>query len=253
MKHILLTFTLILIVCTALFAQQTQTKPQTAPTQTKPASTMTDKQKTSYSVGLNIGMNLYEQQVEVDATSLFKGIQDGLANATPALSEAEIRATLMTLQKQIIDRQDAQKKELANKNKTEADTFLAKNKAKPDIVTLPSGLQYKIITVGKGPKPAATDTVTTNYKGSFLDGKQFDSSYDRGEPASFTVNGVIPAWTEALQLMPVGSKWQLFVPPDLAYGENGFQNVIPPNAALLFEVELISIQPQKEEPEQKKP
>jgi len=107
MKHILLTFTLILIVCTALFAQQTQTKPQTAPTQTKPASTMTDKQKTSYSVGLNIGMNLYEQQVEVDATSLFKGIQDGLANATPALSEAEIRATLMTLQKQIIDRQDA--------------------------------------------------------------------------------------------------------------------------------------------------
>jgi FKBP-type peptidyl-prolyl cis-trans isomerase FklB len=250
MKQISITITFIMLMIGAsLFAQQTQT----APTQTAPTSTMTDKEKTSYSIGINIGLNLHEQQVEVDSPSLLKGIQDGLANAKPALSEAEIRAALMTLQKQIIDRQEAQKKELATKNQKEADAFLTENKAKPGVITLPSGLQYKILAEGKGPKPAATDTVTTNYKGTFLDGKQFDSSYDRGEPASFTVNGVIPGWTEALQLMTVGSKWQLFVPPGLAYGENGFQNVIPPNAALLFEVELISIEPTKSEDDQKHP
>lgn len=241
MKHTLTTITLILLFAGfALCAGKPQTQPQT---QTAPSSNMTDKQKTSYSIGINIGMNLYEQQVDIDSASLLKGIQDGLANSKPALSEAEIRATLMALQKQIVDRQEAQKKALAEKNKTEADKFLAENKAKPGVVTLPSGLQYKIITAGKGPKPAASDTIKANYKGTFLDGKQFDSSYDRGEPASFQVNAVIPAWTEALQLMPVGSKWQLFVPPSLAYGENGFQNVIPPNAALMFEVELLSIEP----------
>jgi FKBP-type peptidyl-prolyl cis-trans isomerase FklB len=254
MKHIKTSLTLLLLVCTGAFADQAQTAPAAkAPKteQTQP-STMTDKQKTSYSIGLNIGLNLHDQEVQVDTTALLKGIQDGLANAKPALSEAEIRAVLMTLQKQIADRQETRKKDLATKNQTEADTFLAANKTKPGVVTLPSGLQYKIITEGKGPKPLATDTVTTHYKGTFLDGKQFDSSYDRGEPASFTVNGVIPGWTEALQLMAVGSKWQLFVPAKLAYGENGFQNVIPPNAALLFEVELISIQPKKAQEEPKK-
>jgi len=241
---------LLLIPFTGAFADQPQTAPAAqAPAkteQTKP-STMTDKEKTSYSIGLNIGINLHEQEVTVDTATLMKGIQDGLTDAKPALSEAEIRNSLMTLQKQVTDRQEAKKKEVATKNQSDADAFLASNKAKPGVVTLPSGLQYKVITEGKGPKPVATDTVTTNYKGTFLDGKQFDSSYDRGEPAQFQVNGVIPAWTEALQLMPVGSKWQLFVPPKLAYGENGFQNVIPPNSALLFEVELISIQPKKAE------
>ena len=243
MKHTLTTITLILLFAGyALCAGQPQTAPKA---QTAPSSNMTEKQKTSYSIGINIGMNLFEQQVDVDSTSLLKGIQDGLANAKPALSEAEIRAALMALQKQIVDRQETQKKALAEKNKAEADKFFAENKTKPGVVTLASGLQYKIITTGKGPKPAATDTIKANYKGTFLDGKQFDSSYDRGEPASFQVNGVIPGWTEALQLMPVGSKWQLFVPPSLAYGENGFQNAIPPNSALMFEVELLSIEPKK--------
>ena len=242
--------TLILLLSTVdLFAQQTAPT-QTAPTQTAPA--MTEQEKTSYSIGLNIGLNLFEQEVTVDVNSLTKGIQDGLANAKPALTEAEIRAVLINLQKQVADRQEAKRKATAEKNLNEADAFLAENKTKEGVVTLPSGLQYKVITEGKGPKPVATDTVVTNYKGTFLDGKTFDSSYDRGEPASFTVNGVIAGWTEALQLMPVGSKWQLFVPPKLAYGENGFQNVIPPNAALLFDVELISIQPKTEaEPEKK--
>jgi FKBP-type peptidyl-prolyl cis-trans isomerase FklB len=228
--------TVLLLVCGLVFAQKTQSAP---------TSTMSDQQKTSYSIGLNIGINLHEQEVQVDVPSLTKGIQDGLGNAKPALSEAEIRTALMALQKQVAERQETRKKALAEKNLKESETFLAANKTKEGVVTLPSGLQYKVITQGKGPKPAATDTVVTHYKGSFTDGKQFDSSYERGEPASFTVNGVIPGWTEALQLMPVGSKWQLYVPPKLGYGENGFQNVIPPNAALLFEIELISIKPQE--------
>ncbi len=235
------------LFCAGLYAEQkaAQTQPQTAPA-------MSDKEKTSYSIGLNIGLNLHEQEVQIDVPSLTKGIQDGLGNAKPALSEADIRATLVTLQKEVAERQDAKKKTMAEKNIKEGDSLLTANKTKEGVVALPSGLQYKVITQGKGPKPTASDTVVTHYKGTFIDGKQFDSSYDRGEPATFTVNGVIPGWTEALQLMPVGSKWQLWVPSQLAYGENGFQNVIPPNAALLFEIELISIQPKKAEAEPKK-
>ena len=245
MKRISFTITLIvLVLCAGLFAQQ-----QTAPTQTaqaQSASKMSDKEKTSYSIGLNIGMNLFEQEVTVDMPTLTKGIQDGLANAKPALTEDEIRTVLTNLQKEVQTKQQAKQKALAEKNSKDAEAFLTANKAKEGIVTLPSGLQYKVITEGKGAKPAATDTVVTHYKGTFLDGQQFDSSYDRGEPATFTVNGVIPGWTEALQLMPVGSKWQLFVPSKLAYGEKGFQNVIPPNAALVFEIELVSIQPKQD-------
>jgi FKBP-type peptidyl-prolyl cis-trans isomerase FklB len=248
MKNILIAVALfVTLFCAGLYAAEkaAQTQPQSGPA-------MTDKQKTSYSIGLNIGLNLHEQEVPIDFATLSKGIQDGLANAKPALSEAEIRTVLMALQKEVADKQASKKKAMAEKNSKEADTFLTANKAKQGVVTLPSGLQYKVITQGKGPKPAATDTVVTHYKGTFMDGKQFDSSYERGEPATFTVNGVIPGWTEALQLMPVGSKWQLWVPSKLAYGENGFQNVIPPNAPLLFEIELVSIQPKKAEAEPKK-
>ncbi|MCI0416067.1 FKBP-type peptidyl-prolyl cis-trans isomerase [bacterium] len=248
MTKLLTAVTLIMLIfCVGLYAEEkaAQTQPQTAPA-------MSDQQKTSYSIGLNIGLNLHEQEVQVDVASLTKGIQDGLVNATPALPEAEIRAALITLQKEVAEKQEAKKKVLAEKNSKDGDALLTANKTKEGVVALPSGLQYKVITEGKGPKPTATDTVVTHYKGTFIDGKQFDSSYDRGEPATFTVNGVIAGWTEALQLMPVGSKWQLWVPSKLAYGENGFQNVIPPNAALLFEIELISIQPKKAEEEPKK-
>ena len=244
MKRISITVALVVLLSwAALFAQQ-----QTVPAQTAP--TMTDQQKQSYSIGLNIGLNLFEQEVKIDVSSLTKGIQDGLANSKPALSEEEIRAVLTNLQKEVSDRQEAKRKTLADKNSKDAEAYLAQNKTKEGVVTLPSGLQYKILKAGTGPKPLATDTVVTHYKGTFLDGQQFDSSYDRGEPATFTVNGVIPGWTEALQLMPVGSKWQLVIPPKLAYGEKGFQNVIPPNSTLLFDIELVAIQP-KTEPEKK--
>ena len=240
MKRISITVALVVLLSWAvLFAQQ-----QTAPAQTAP--TMTDQQKQSYSIGLNIGLNLFEQEVKVDVSSLTKGIQDGLANSKPALSEEEIRTVLTNLQKEVSDRQEAKRKTLADKNSKDAEAYLAQNKTKEGVVALPSGLQYKILKAGTGPKPLATDTVVTHYKGTFLDGRQFDSSYDRGEPATFTVNGVIPGWTEALQLMPVGSKWQLVIPPKLAYGEKGFQNVIPPNSTLLFDIELVAIQPKTE-------
>jgi FKBP-type peptidyl-prolyl cis-trans isomerase FklB len=130
-------------------------------------------------------------------------------------------------------------------NKKEGDAFLAANKTKEGVVTLPSGLQYKILQEGTGPKPTASDTVVCNYRGTLLNGTEFDSSYKRGQPATFAVGQVIHGWTEALQLMTVGSKWQLFIPPDLAYGPRGAGNDIGPNATLVFEVELVSIQPKK--------
>jgi len=136
-------------------------------------------------------------------------------------------------------------KELGEKNKKDGDAFLAENKGKEGVVALPSGLQYKILKAGDGEKPKSTDTVVCNYRGTLLNGKEFDSSYKRGQPATFPVSGVIKGWTEALQLMPVGSKWQLFIPPDLAYGDRGAGNDIAPGATLIFEVELLSIQPKQ--------
>ena len=145
------------------------------------------------------------------------------------------------LQGQVRERMEAKRKQDTETNKKEGDTFLAANKAKPGVTTLPSGLQYKVLKEGTGPKPTPTDTVECNYRGTLIDGKEFDSSYKRGEPATFPVTGVIKGWTEALQLMPVGSKWQLVLPPDLAYGERGAGADIGPNATLVFEVELLSI------------
>ena len=138
-------------------------------------------------------------------------------------------------------KREEEQKKLAEKNAKEGEAFFAENKKKEGIVTLPSGLQYKVIKEGDGPTPKATDTVSVNYKGTFIDGTEFDSSYKRNQPATFKVKGVIPGWVEALQLMKVGSKWQIFIPASLAYGDKGAGNVIGPNATLIFEVELLSI------------
>lgn len=202
------------------------------------------KQKLSYSLGLNIGANLKSQGIDIDPQVLARGIADVISGTKPAMSEDEVRATLQELQTNM-QAKDSQQQE-ANKqqgdtNKKAGDAFLAANAKKPGIVTLPSGLQYKILKAGTGPKPKETDTVVTQYRGTLLDGSEFDSSYKRNEPAVFPCNGVIKGWTEALQLMPVGSKWQLFIPPQLAYGERGAGDVIGPNQTLIFEVELVSI------------
>ena len=157
------------------------------------------------------------------------------------MTEAEAQAVLTQLQADMRKKQEEKTQQAGEANQKEGEAFLAANKAKPGVVTLPSGLQYKILKEGTGPKPTATDSVVCNYQGTLINGTEFDSSYKRGEPATFPVNGVIKGWTEALQLMPVGSKWQLFIPPDLAYGARGAGADIGPNATLIFEVELLSI------------
>jgi FKBP-type peptidyl-prolyl cis-trans isomerase FklB len=203
----------------------------------------TDKAKASYALGVNLGLNLKRQEVDVDPAIVSEGIKDAFAGRKPLITEEETKAALMQLQTQTRAKMEAKVSAIGDVNKKEGEAFLATNKGKEGVTVLPSGLQYKILKEGTGPKPTAADTVVCNYRGTLIDGKEFDSSYKRNEPASFPVGGVIKGWTEALQLMPVGSKWQLFVPSNLAYGERGAGADIGPNSTLIFEVELVSIKP----------
>ncbi len=199
------------------------------------------KDKISYSIGMNIGNNLKKQAIDVNPDALVSGIKDALSGGKALMTEQEVNDTLMAFQKEMASKQSERLKELGEKNKKEGEAFLAENKKKEGVITLPSGLQYKVIKEGTGETPKLTDTVTTNYRGTLIDGTEFDSSYRREQPATFPVKGVIAGWTEALQLMKVGSKWQLFTPSNLAYGERGAGRDIGPNATLIFDVELLSI------------
>jgi len=206
----------------------------------------TRKDKFSYALGMNIGngykQGLEKQSVEFDADLIAQGVKDAMSGAKTRLTEEEAKAVLTEVQTEVNKQRQEKMKEAADKNKAEGEAFLAANKSKEGVVTLPSGLQYKILTAGIGPKPAASDQVNCNYRGTLIDGTEFDSSYKRGTPATFGVGQVIKGWTEALQLMPIGSKWQLFIPSSLAYGERGGPGgAIGPNEALIFEVELLSI------------
>jgi FKBP-type peptidyl-prolyl cis-trans isomerase len=227
------------------------------PSAAKPSSTVakkpavlalkTQKDKASYAIGLNIGKSMHKDSVDVDTSILLRGLKDGLAGAKPLMTDDEARAAMVTLQTDLRKKQEEKMLVQGEANKKEGEAFLAENKTKDGVVTLPSGLQYKILTEGAGPKPTATDTVVCNYKGTLIDNTEFDSSYKHGQPATFPVSGVIKGWTEALQLMPVGSKWHLFIPSELAYGARGGPGGgIGPNATLVFEVELMSIQPKAE-------
>lgn len=196
----------------------------------------------SYSIGAMIGRNLKQQGMALDADVLAGAIGDALVDRTLALTDEQMEAVLKALQETMASQQVAHIQKLAAENKAAGDAFLAQNKSRKGVVALASGLQYEVITEGTGAKPKATDKVTTHYKGTLLDGTTFDSSYDRGEPASFQLDQVIKGWTEALQLMTVGSKYRLFVPAELAYGEAGAQgSPIGPNSTLIFEVELLKI------------
>ena len=204
--------------------------------------TLKDKvDRVSYALGLDIGSDLNQQSIEVNTDILMKGIKDALSGGKRLLSDDEVRETIATFTKELIEKQAEAQKKLAERNKQDGMAFLAENKKKEGVKTLASGLQYKVISEGNGKSPKATDTVTINYRGTLINGNEFDSSYRRGEPATFQVDGVISGWTEALQLMKVGAKWQLFIPSNLAYGEGGAGDLIGPNASLIFEVELISI------------
>ncbi len=228
-------------------------KTQTAPAKTHPATAAkapapltTQKEKFSYALGMNLGNNLHRGDVAVDPDILARGLKDAIAGGKMQMTEPEAAAVLEQVSNEARQKMQAKMQQEAEANKKAGDAFLASNKAKEGVVALPDGLQYKILTAGTGPKPAASDTVVCNYRGTLTDGTEFDSSYKRNEPLTIPVSGVIKGWTEALQLMPVGSKWQLFIPADLAYGEHG-QGPIPANSTLVFEVELLSIKPKEAE------
>jgi FKBP-type peptidyl-prolyl cis-trans isomerase FklB len=202
----------------------------------------TAKDKTSYAVGLNIGNSMRKDGVDIDPSILVRGLKDALAGGKTLLTDEEAKTAMAALQNDLRKKQEAKMQQVGETNKQEGEAFLAANKTQDAVVTLPSGLQYKVLKEGTGPKPSASDSVVCHYRGTLLNNTEFDSSYKRGQPATFPVGGVIKGWTEALQLMPVGSKWQLFVPSELAYGARGAGANIGPNATLVFEVELLSIQ-----------
>jgi FKBP-type peptidyl-prolyl cis-trans isomerase FklB len=208
-----------------------------------PGSGWSLNDKAGYIIGFNLGKNLRSQEIPVTADQLIKGLHDGLGNTAAQLSEEEIQQTMAAFQEQVAARQQEKMKALGEKNKKEGEAFLASNKAKAGVKTTASGLQYEVIKEGTGPTAKATDKVTVNYKGTLIDGKVFDSSYDRGQPVTFGVNQVIPGWVEALQLMKAGSKYHLVIPASLAYGEAGAGADIGPGSVLEFDVEVMKIEP----------
>jgi FKBP-type peptidyl-prolyl cis-trans isomerase FklB len=228
-------------------AKTSGTKAATTPAKPAPLPLKTAKDKASYAIGMSMAKGMKAQGVDIDPAILARGLKDGLAGK-PQLTDEEAQAALTQLQTDVKAKQEEKAKVAADINKKEGDAFLAANKAQSGVVALPSGLQYRILKEGSGPKPTPADTVVCQYKGTLLNGKEFDSSYKRGQPATFPVGQVIKGWTEALQLMPMGSKWQLWIPPDLAYGPRAAGADIGPNSTLVFEVELVSITPPKVEP-----
>ena len=201
----------------------------------------TERDRVSYTIGLDIGNNLKSQSIDVDPEVFSKGVKDALTGSKPLLTVSEIQETMTNFKKEMQVKQASRMKEVGEKKKKEGEVFLAKNGKKEGVTTLPSGLQYEVIKEGSGKIPESTDTVSVHYRGILIDGNEFDSSFKRGQPASFQVGGVIKGWTEALQLMKTGAKWKLFIPSDLAYGERGAGRSIGPNETLIFEVELLAI------------
>ncbi|MDQ6655303.1 MAG: FKBP-type peptidyl-prolyl cis-trans isomerase [Verrucomicrobiota bacterium] len=229
MKNCLIGFAAILLV-SPLFAQSTP-------------ELKDEKDKVSYSIGLDIGNTFKKQSMDINPDVLMAGMRDAMSGNKPAMNEEQVKETMTSFSKTMMEKQAATQKEAAAKNAEEGEKFLAENKTKEGVKTTPSGLQYKVLQEGSGASPKETDTVVTNYRGTLINGTEFDSSYKRGEPASFPVNRVIKGWTEALQMMKPGSKYQLFVPASLAYGERGAGGEIGPNQTLIFEVELLNVKP----------
>jgi FKBP-type peptidyl-prolyl cis-trans isomerase FklB len=263
---------LILAGCLALLAaraQQPSTSQQFPPAKsqkpeaaqaTPPAAQSQDSslfksqtEKISYAIGMNLARSLSNNSVEVDLGALEQGFKDALAGGKTLLTVPELQATLAQVQADIRKKRQEKMQQLAETNKKEGEAFLNANKSKDGVVVMPSGLQYKILQEGTGLKPSPGDSVTCNYRGTLVDGTEFDSSYKHGAPATFAIARVIKGWIEALQLMPTGSKWQIFIPSDLAYGERGSGPTIGPNATLIYEVELLSVQSKPEAQPEPKP
>ncbi|MGK0498498.1 MAG: FKBP-type peptidyl-prolyl cis-trans isomerase [Oceanicoccus sp.] len=210
--------------------------------QPAPITLDTDQQRVSYGMGIGLGERIKQETFIIDTDAFTQGVKDAVNGAEPMMTEEEIMQQMKAFQEQQVAKQQEETNRVAEDNKAAGDAFLAENATKEGVMTTESGLQYQVMVAGEGAIPAATDTVEVNYAGTLIDGTEFDSSYKRGSSVSFPVNGVIAGWTEALQLMTVGSKWKLFIPSDLAYGPGGTGGgPIGPNAALVFDVELIAI------------
>lgn len=207
-------------------------------------SVKTDKEKLSYSLGYQFGQNAKRNTLDLDPDVFAAAIKDVLSDGKPAMTDDEMRAVVQDFQQKLQQKMMAQVQEQANKNKKDGDAFLVKNKKNKGMVTLASGLQYKVIKAGTGKKPTLADSVTAHYSGKLINGQEFDSSYKRGEPAAFPLNGVIKGWQEALPLMQEGAKWEVVIPPELGYGPNGVGQSIGPNETLIFEIELIAVRSQ---------
>ena len=221
-------------------AQAQSQAPAPAPAPQK-GGLKTVKDKVSYSIGLNIGRDFKSKGIDVDPAMLAQGMRDAMNGAKPKLTDEEMQAVLTAYQNELREAQVKRMQAVADKNKKEGDDFLAKNKTLAGVVTTPSGLQYKVIKEGTGKSPTLGDTVVANYRGTLLNGKEFDSSYKRGQPASFPVTGVIPGWTEILQKMKVGAKYMVYIPPNLAYGDRSVGQDIGPDSTLVFEIELLDV------------
>jgi FKBP-type peptidyl-prolyl cis-trans isomerase len=205
----------------------------------EPSDLKTEQDKVNYGIGVSVAKNFKQQGVEVDVNLMIKGMKDELSGKKLLMSEDELRKTMIAFQNELRRKQMQEKKLATIDNKKEGDAFLAENKKKEGVVTTPGGVQYKILKAAEGKKPTADDTVEVKYRGTLINGKEFDSS--GAQTRTFKVAEVIPGWREALQLMPVGSKWQLVVPPELAYGERGMGQAIMPNTTLIFEIDLVGI------------
>ncbi len=236
------------LLSTGALAQQPSTTTKPAPAATSPSASSaqaspftTDKERQSYAIGMNIGHSMKNDGLDLDPNVVAQGVKDSLTGAKSQMSDEEMKEAMTKLRTEVIAHKQEEMQRAGEANKKAGEQFLAANKSKEGVVTLPSGLEYKILKAGTGPKPVVGDTVVCNYRGSLIDGTEFDSSEKHGEPASLTVGQVIKGWNEALQLMPVGSKWELYIPPDLGYGSTGAGNVIGPDSTLIFDVELLSI------------
>ena len=253
------TLSVAILMLGTIVAQQAPASTPKAATAAKPATTAkphtttaaktaapltlkTQKDKLSYAIGMNIGQSMKKDSLDIEPAIVERGLKDAISGAKPLMTDEEAKAVMTEIRAEMMKKKETEAQQAGQTNKAAGQQFLAANKAKPGVVTLPSGLQYKILKEGTGPKPTATDTVVCNYRGTLINGTEFDSSYKGGQPATFPVNGVIKGWTEVLQLMPVGSKWQVFVPSDLAYGERSPAPEIGPNSTLIFEIDLLSIQ-----------
>jgi FKBP-type peptidyl-prolyl cis-trans isomerase FklB len=227
---------------------QSAAKPgENKPVLTTQSSTLaTEKDKLSYAIGMDLGENFKAQSIDVNPSVLSTGVKDALSGGAALMTSAQKKETLMKFQKEFTAKQEAEMKQAIVKNKQAGDSFLAANKAKPGVVTLPSGLQYKVIEAGTGAIPTEKDVVAVEYEGTLINGTVFDSSAKQGKPVTFTVGDVIPGWREALKLMKTGSKWELVIPSTLAYGERGVGEAIGPNETLIFKVKLISVDAPKD-------